>query len=227
MGLPNRIEEQVHRGATCSSTKNHLGEFGSNRNSKNKHKSVRERKEPDSNQIDSQQLDEPRGIQPIATSENVVVTSRIPEDINEEVKQELSRSSLPTPHVRIRFYDTPVFIEPEQKVDDYNIIHDIKDQKANITIGQVLHDNTNYQKLIRDAWIKRKKRRFKLPLVAINFLQVKDYCASKLTVEVDGCSVPKVPVDGGSGINLMLEDIAFDLEYTSFEATNQVLRMAD
>ena len=63
--------------------------------------------------------------------------------------------------------------------------------------------------------------------MAINFSQVEDYNALELTVEVDGCSVPKVPVDGGSGINLMLEDIAFDLEYTSFEATNQVLRMAD
>ena len=46
-------------------------------------------------------------------------------------------------------------------------------------------------------------------------------------MEIDGCSVPKVPVDGGSGLNLMLEDTAFDLGYTSFEATDQVLRMAD
>ena len=46
-------------------------------------------------------------------------------------------------------------------------------------------------------------------------------------MEVDKCSVPKVPVDGGSGINLMLEDTTFDLGYTSFEGTNQVLRMAD
>ena len=44
---------------------------------------------------------------------------------------------------------------------------------------------------------------------------------------MDGCIIPKVPVDGGSGVNLMLEDTAFDLGYTSFEETNQVLRMAD
>ena len=46
--------------------------------------------------------------------------------------------------------------------------------------------------------------------MAINFLQVEDYGAPELTVEVDGCSIPKVSVDGGSGINLMLEDTAFD-----------------
>ena len=91
----------------------------------------------------------------------------------------------------------------------------------------MLHDNANYHKLIRDAWTKRRKRRFKLPSVAVNFYQVEDYGASELTIEIDGCSVPKVPVDGGSRVNLMLEDTAFDLGYTSFEKTDQVLRMAD
>ena len=39
--------------------------------------------------------------------------------------------------------------------------------------------------------------------------------------------MPKVSVDGGSGVNLMLEDTAFDLGFTSFEAIDQVLRMAN
>ena len=163
----------------------------------------------------------------MATSENGIGTSRIPEDICEEVKQELSRSGLPTPHPRVRFDDTLVFIEPERKVDDYDIIQDIKDQKANVTIRQLLHNNANYQKLIRDAWIKRRKQRFKLPLVAVNFSQVEDYSALELAEEVDGCSVPKVPVDGRLGINLMLEDTTFDLGYISFEVIDQVLRMVD
>ena len=63
--------------------------------------------------------------------------------------------------------------------------------------------------------------------MVVNFSQVEDYGALELTVEIDGCSVPKVPVDGGSGVNLMLEDIAFDLGYTSFKTTDQILRMAD
>ena len=46
-------------------------------------------------------------------------------------------------------------------------------------------------------------------------------------MEVEGCIILKVPVDGGSGVNLMLEDTAYDLGYTSFEETDQVLQMAD
>ena len=163
----------------------------------------------------------------MATSENRIETNRISKDINKEVKQELSRSGLQTPHPRVRFDDTPIFIVSERKVDEYDIIQDIKDQKANVTIRKLLYDNANYQKLIQDAWTKKKKQRFKLPSMVVNFLQLEDYGASELTVEVDGCIMPKVPVDGRSGVNFMLENMAFDLGYTSFKATDQVLQMAD
>ena len=63
--------------------------------------------------------------------------------------------------------------------------------------------------------------------MAVNFAEIEDYGAPEIVVEVEGCIIPKVPVDGGSGVNLMLEDTAFDLGYTSFEETNQILRMAD
>jgi hypothetical protein len=61
----------------------------------------------------------------------------------------------------------------------------------------------------------------------VNFSQPEDSGAPEVTVEVEGCSILKVPVDGGSGVNLMLEETAFDLGYTAFEATDQVLRMVD
>ena len=122
MGLPDRIEQPVVRVATCSSTKNHLVEFGSNRKSKSRRRSIRGRKEPELDSSDSQQSDEPRETQPVVTSENGVGTSRILEDINEEIKQDSTRSGLPIQHPRIRFDDTQIFIEPDWKVDDYNII---------------------------------------------------------------------------------------------------------
>lgn len=81
--------------------------------------------------------------------------SRIPEDIREEFKLELSRSGLQSPHTRVRFNDTPVFIEPERKVDEYDILPDIKDQKANETIGQLIYDYVNYRKLVWDVWTQR------------------------------------------------------------------------
>ena len=81
MGLSDRIEESVCRVATHNSTKNRLAEIGSNKNNKNKCRNVRVRKEPESNLSDSQQSDESRETKPIATLENGVGTSRIPEDI--------------------------------------------------------------------------------------------------------------------------------------------------
>ena len=127
MELLDRVEELVCRVATHSSTKNHLAKVGSNRNSKNKCKSVRKNRELDSKPSDSHQSAKPRESQPMATLENGVETSRIPKDISEEVKQELSRSGLQTPHLRVRFDDTPEFIESEREVDEYDIIQDIKD----------------------------------------------------------------------------------------------------
>ena len=56
---------------------------------------------------------------------------------------------------------------------------------------------------------------------------MEDYGAPELVVEVDGCTIPKVPVDGRSEVNLMLESTTFDLGYTTFEETDQNLRMAD
>ena len=63
--------------------------------------------------------------------------------------------------------------------------------------------------------------------MAVNFSKVEDYRAPVLVVEVEGCTIPKVLVDDGSRVNLMLEDIAFDFRYTSLEETNQILQMAD
>ena len=86
MELPDRIEEPVLRIKTRSSTKSRVEESNGSRKSRNKHKSARNRKEPESDPSDSQQSDEPRETQSIATSENGLGTSRIPEDINEEVR---------------------------------------------------------------------------------------------------------------------------------------------
>ena len=89
---------------------------------------------------------------PVATVEKGVGILRIPTDISTEVWQQLGElGSYPDRSPRkVRFDDVPIIIEPEPKSDDYDIIQDIKDQKANVTIGQLLHDNTNYQKLIQE-----------------------------------------------------------------------------
>lgn len=51
----------------------------------------------------------------------------------------------------VRFDDVLVIIQLATRVDEYNIIEDIKSQKANVTIGLLFHDNMNYPKVIREA----------------------------------------------------------------------------
>ena len=80
-----------------------------------------------------------------------MVTQGLLEDISVEVMKMLEESR-PTPRAETRkvaFKDVPVIISPQLKVDESDILQDIKDQHANVTFGQLLHDNVNYQKLIR------------------------------------------------------------------------------
>ena len=231
MGLPVRIEQPVHRVATRSSTKNRELERRA-RKGRRRTRS-REEREPDDSSSDSSfspEIEiEPDRSTPIVALEKGVGEDRIPRDISRATREALAESE-PTSETSgrtVRFNEIPVFIQPDPKPDEYDIIQDIKEQKANATIGQLLHDNPNYQKLVREEWPKKRRQKFRLPAVAVNFAQVEDYGAPELVVEVDGCTIPKVPVDGGSGVNLMLESTAFDLGYTTFEETDQILRMAD
>ena len=231
MELPLRIEQPVHRVATRSSTKNRELE----RRARKDRRRIKARKEgdPDSSSSDSsfsqETVRKSESAPPIVSIEKGVEENRISRDISREVREELvelNQTLIPS-NRKVRFNETPVVIQPDPKPDEYDIIQDIKDQEANATIGQLLHDNPNYQKLVREEWPKKRRRKFRLPAVAVNFAPVEDYGAPELVVEMDGCIIPKVPVDGGSEVNLMLESTAFNLGYTTFEETDQILRMVD
>ena len=168
-------------------------------------------------------------LQPVtAPVEKGVKPPPVAADIGPEITAEL-RPDVRKEDRRVQFKDTPEIIQPviRAKVDEYDILRDIQGQPANVTIGQLLHDNVNYQKQVKAALIRTRKRGVRLPSVAINFAEMEDFGAPEITVEIDGCVIPRVPVDGGSGVNLLLESTANDLGYTVFETTNQTLRMAD
>ena len=163
----------------------------------------------------------------VQPEKGVVENNKIPDD-QCRIPEGMAKSDSP-PRKEVRFKENPMVILPSRdvRVDEYDILQDIKDQKANVTIGQLLHDNVNYQKQLKEALVRPRKRRIRLPPVAVNFAQVEDYGAPEITVEIEGCVIHNVPVDGGSGVNLILESTAFDLGYATFDPTNQVLRMAD
>ena len=226
MELPEKSSSSVFRVTTRSSTRRESSRSKSGRRKGRKQKSSRE-SSPDSDNLPVQIPED------TITSEKGVEEDRLAIDISSEVRGSLgqldgSGERYPGPVERtVTFDDTPVVINPGLKVDEYDIVQDINQQLAKVTFGQLLHDNTNYQKLIREAWTPKRRRRLKLPSVAVNYTGAEDKGAPEVEVEIEGCVITKVPVDGGSGVNLMLEDTAFELGYTDFEATNQVLRMAD
>ncbi|OAE20585.1 hypothetical protein AXG93_486s1000 [Marchantia polymorpha subsp. ruderalis] len=71
----------------------------------------------------------------------------------------------------------------------------------------------------------RKPRAVKLP--EVNHVTSEDLGPPKIDVEIGGCYVRKVPVDSGSGVNIMTEDIARCLGFSTFEPTTRVLRGSD
>jgi hypothetical protein len=155
--LLERKESVVNRVATCSSTRNQP-------DSNSRVRRTRSRKKPESSSSDSYRNEVvPEPTRPVVHLEKGVEENWLPIDISSEVGRAIVDSNSKIVPKAVRFDDVPVVIKSNLhiRIDEYDIIRDIKDQKANVTIGQLLHDNTNYQKLIREAWTRRRKKKFK------------------------------------------------------------------
>ena len=148
MELLLRVEQPIHRIATRSSTKNQELE----RRARKDRRRTRSRKlgEPDDSSsnlsFSPETIKEPDQVTPIAAVEKGVDENQIPRDVSREVREDLAdpEHTLRPSGRTVRFDETPVIIQLDLKTDEYEIIQDIKEQKANATIGQLLHDNPNY-----------------------------------------------------------------------------------
>jgi hypothetical protein len=161
-------------------------------------------------------------------------------DISAEVREMLAKELR---HVTMNTDLQTAKVAPMAEVSEllkppYNIWDDINNYKANISLGELIRTNTHYKRQIRKgAGIKRKKNPLpvvekprnakkdekKLPLpedkvkgVHFCFKLETDKGQPELTVQIAGCTIPKVPVDGGSSVNLMTEPTAFGLGFENF-----------
>lgn len=89
-------------------------------------------------------------------------------------------------------------------------------QKAWATFGQLFHNNTIYHEQVIEAWYKKKRRKRRLPSIPIKFINLKDFGTPVLDVEVNHYSLPRIPIDGSFGVNIMIGSTAFDLDFTKF-----------
>ncbi|OAE35117.1 hypothetical protein AXG93_2682s1000 [Marchantia polymorpha subsp. ruderalis] len=108
----------------------------------------------------------------------------------------------------------------------YDVVEDKGNQQANITFNQLLEDNKTYRKVLMLSLRRpRKNRVVKLP--EVYHVTSKDLGPLEINVEIGGCYIRKVPVNSGSGVNIMTEDTARCLGFQTFEPTTRVLRLAD
>ena len=73
----------------------------------------------------------------------------------------------------------------------------------------MLDDNPSYQKQIREAWIKRRRKRYKLLDVIVGFIKTSRHGAAHVIAEIGDCVVTGVIVDRGSRVNIMTEETVF------------------
>jgi hypothetical protein len=68
----------------------------------------------------------------------------------------------------------------------------------------------------------RKPRKVKLPTVTVKQVGTEDQAAPEIDVQIAGCTISKVPVDGGSSLNLMTLTTMAELGLTNMEKTPKV-----
>src|SRR5450759_2116560 len=110
----------------------------------------------------------------------------------------------------------------------YDILKNVSQLKADVTIGELVKDNALYRRQLRPL-VTGRKRKYKLPPTNIHRVEQEkeDLGPPDIEVQIAGCLVRKVPVGGGSSANIMIADTARALGFKKFEPTPKVLRMAD
>lgn len=91
----------------------------------------------------------------------------------------------------------------------YDIIEDIRSCPIKATVGQILDGNPKYQQQLRQMVTRRRRRR--LPTVGKEDdvrMICEDLGAPELPIQVNDCLIKYVPVDGGSGVNIMIDTTA-------------------
>jgi hypothetical protein len=127
--LLERKESIVNRVATRSSTKNQP-------DIRVRRTRSRKKSESSSSDFDRNGV-APEPTRSIVHLEKGVEENRLPIDISSEVGRAIADSNPKIVPKTVRFDDVPVIIKssPDIWIDEYDIIWDIQDQKANVTIG--------------------------------------------------------------------------------------------
>src|SRR5450759_4665054 len=150
--------------------------------------------------------------------ENRIPSGVLP-DVTEEVLEHLvelrAKEGRSTPE-KATVMVQPSLTSSARKEMHYNMMKDIEKRLAEVTIGQLLKDSPRYRMQVMDAVKIRRRRKLPATISDVRYTEVEDWGAPEIDTEIDGCMITRVPVDGGSGVNVMMEQTANDLGYTKF-----------
>nr|PNR53862.1 hypothetical protein PHYPA_007537 [Physcomitrium patens] len=148
--------------------------------------------------------------------------TEVQELIQKEVQDELA-PVVPEKKVEVPSMKT---IQKKQVVPNYDVVEDLKGEKANVTFGQLLADSKPYRKLVTSS-LRHTNAKRKRILPTVFHVEQEDLRSPKIDVKIAGCILKEVPVDSRSGVNIMTEETAHDLGYHDFKTTPRMLRLAD
>ncbi|CAM6096638.1 unnamed protein product [Calypogeia fissa] len=117
----------------------------------------------------------------------------------------------------------------QPKVEEtYDIKVDIRNCSVTAKVGQLLKDNPMYWRQLKEMLIGKKRRR--MPKVGTNvdvLMICEDLGAPEIVIQISGCVLSYVLVDGGSGVNIMIEAMTHQLGFKKFEPTARTMRLAN
>lgn len=108
----------------------------------------------------------------------------------------------------------------------YDLVEDLESRKVNITFKQLLEDNKTYRRMLMLSLRHPRKPRASTSSQVYQ-VESEDQGPLEIDVEIAGCCVRRVPIDSGSGVNIMTEDTARALGFSQYEPSKRVLRLAD
>jgi transposase InsO family protein len=115
------------------------------------------------------------------------------------------------------------------QVTSYDIKKDVKECMVTATVGQLIKDNPLYRRQLKEMLVGRRRRR-KLPKVGTQddvMMVCEDYGAPEIDIQISGCVLSYVPIDGGSGVNIMIEATAQQLGFKKLQPTARTMRLAN
>ncbi|CAM6104160.1 unnamed protein product [Calypogeia fissa] len=150
-------------------------------------------------------------------------------EIQENLRKDLERVQEIKAMEKAQVKEDEPLVKAQPNVEEiYDIKEDIRNCSVTAKVGQLLKYNPMYRRQLKEMLIGKKRRRMPKVGTDVDVLMIcEDLGAPKMVIQISGCILSYVPVDGGSGVNIMIEATAHQLGFKQFEPTARTMRLAN